>query len=48
MPRPQYGDSDGLKLLKSRFAEVRHIKPKSSRTESAEVYLVATGLGRDG
>ena len=37
-----------LKLLRARFAEVRHIKPKSSRSESAEVYLVATGLRRDG
>jgi len=36
-----------LKLLRAHFAEVRHIKPKSSRTESAEVYLVATGLRRD-
>jgi 23S rRNA (uridine2552-2'-O)-methyltransferase len=33
-----------LKLLKSRFAEVRHIKPKASRAESSEVYLVATGF----
>ena len=37
-----------LKLLKARFGEVRHIKPKASRSESAEVYLVATGLRRDG
>ncbi len=37
-----------LKLLKARFGEVRHIKPKASRSESAEVYLVATGLHRDG
>ena len=37
-----------LKLLKAHFAEVRHIKPKASRTESAEVYLVATGLKRGG
>ena len=37
-----------LKLLKAHFGEVRHIKPKASRSESAEVYLVATGLRRDG
>ena len=37
-----------LKLLKAHFGEVRHIKPKASRSESAEVYLVATGLHRDG
>ena len=28
----------------SNVAEVRHIKPKASRAESAEVYLVATGF----
>jgi 23S rRNA (uridine2552-2'-O)-methyltransferase len=33
-----------LKTLKTHFAEVRHVKPKASRTESAEVYLVATGF----
>ncbi len=33
-----------LKLLKSRFAEVRHVKPKASRADSSEVYLVATGF----
>ena len=37
-----------LKLLRAHFREVRHIKPKASRSESAEVYLVATGLRRDG
>ncbi len=36
--------AEALKLLKARFAAVRHIKPRSSRAESAEVYLVATGL----
>ncbi len=41
--------ADVLKLLKAHFAEVRHLKPKASRAESSEVYLVATGLrGRDG
>lgn len=30
--------------LKQRFAEVRHVKPKASRADSSEVYLVATGF----
>ncbi len=29
--------------LKRSFAEVKHVKPKASRQDSAEVYLVATG-----
>ncbi len=33
-----------LKLLRAHFTAVRHIKPKASRTESAEVYLTATGF----
>ncbi len=33
-----------LATLKRRFASVRHIKPPSSRKESAEIYLVATGF----
>jgi 23S rRNA (uridine2552-2'-O)-methyltransferase len=33
-----------IALLKSRFAEVRHVKPKASRADSSEVYLVATGF----
>ena len=37
-----------LKLLRAHFGAVRHIKPKASRAESAEVYLVATGLRRHG
>ena len=36
-----------MKLLRANFAQVRHIKPKASRSESAEVYLVATNLRRD-
>lgn len=31
-------------LLKQNFATVRNIKPKASRTDSSEVYLVATGF----
>lgn len=38
--------ADVLKLLKDRFAEVRHVKPKASRAESSELYLVATGFMR--
>lgn len=33
-----------LKLLKSNFKTVRHLKPKASRTDSSEVFLVATGF----
>ncbi len=32
--------------LKRHFAAVRHVKPKASRPESSELYLVATGLGQ--
>ena len=34
---------DVLARLKERFASVRHVKPKASRTDSSEVFLVATG-----
>ena len=37
-------ESDLLKLLKKDFAAVRHIKPPSSRAESAELYVLATGF----
>ena len=45
----QGGETAGvIRLLKARFTDVKHIKPKASRAESAEVYLTATGfLGRD-
>jgi 23S rRNA (uridine2552-2'-O)-methyltransferase len=33
-----------LKLLKQSFAKVRHVKPKASRAESSELYLLATGF----
>lgn len=33
-----------LTRLKSRFATVKHVKPKSSRAESAEMYVVAVGF----
>lgn len=34
---------DVLSRLKAGFDEVKHVKPKASRQESAEVYLVAMG-----
>jgi 23S rRNA (uridine2552-2'-O)-methyltransferase len=41
----QGGETAGiLKLLREHFADVRHVKPKASRAESSEVYLVATGF----
>jgi 23S rRNA (uridine2552-2'-O)-methyltransferase len=33
-----------LSAIKQTFAAVRHVKPRSSRPESAELYLVATGF----
>jgi len=30
--------------LKRHFAEVRNFKPKASRSDSSEVYIVATGF----
>jgi 23S rRNA (uridine2552-2'-O)-methyltransferase len=33
-----------LDMLKKNFAIVRHAKPPSSRKESAETYVVATGF----
>ena len=33
-----------LTLLKQNFANVRHVKPKASRAESSELYLLATGF----
>jgi 23S rRNA (uridine2552-2'-O)-methyltransferase len=38
-----------LVRLKQNFAQVRHVKPKASRAESSELYLLATGFrGRPG
>lgn len=37
-------ERDLLDLLKRRFAAVRHIKPPASRSESAELYVLATGF----
>ena len=33
-----------LAKLKADFEDVRHVKPKASRSDSSELYLVATGL----
>jgi 23S rRNA (uridine2552-2'-O)-methyltransferase len=33
-----------LDILKRDFATVRHIKPKASRAESPELYVLATGF----
>jgi 23S rRNA (uridine2552-2'-O)-methyltransferase len=33
-----------IRTLKAHFAEVKHVKPKASRTDSSEVFLVATGF----
>jgi 23S rRNA (uridine2552-2'-O)-methyltransferase len=40
------GGSEGelLKSLKTKFAAVRHVKPKASRAESAELYVLAQGF----
>lgn len=37
-------EGDLLALLKRSFAKVVHAKPKASRAESAELYVVATGF----
>ena len=40
-------EGDLLDRLKKRFTIVKHAKPKASRTESAEKYVVATGFRRE-
>lgn len=41
----QGGESSDLSArLKSAFADVRHVKPKASRVESSELYLLARGF----
>jgi 23S rRNA (uridine2552-2'-O)-methyltransferase len=37
-------DAGLLATLKRQFTSVRHVKPKASRAESVELYLVATGF----
>ena len=36
-------ENELLKLLKTHFSKVKHFKPKSSRSESAEMYVVCLG-----
>ena len=37
-------ENDLLATLKKSFAVVRHVKPKASRADSAELYVLATGF----
>lgn len=37
-------DTEILNRLKQEFSEVRHYKPESSRSDSKEIYVVATGF----
>lgn len=37
-------EKDVLTQLKKHFASVKHFKPKASRSDSAEMYVVATGF----
>ena len=37
-------EKDLLDILKTSFAVVRHVKPPASRSDSAELYVVATGF----
>ena len=43
------GGAEGelLDRLKRDFASVRHVKPKASRADSAELYVLATGFRGD-
>ena len=38
------GDNELMTALKRDFAKVRHVKPKASRADSAETYMLATGF----
>ena len=37
---------DVLQRLKLAFTDIKHVKPKASRADSSEIFLVATGLKR--
>ena len=37
-------DKELLDMLKADFEKVRHVKPKASRSDSSETYIVATGF----
>ena len=41
-------ERDLLDALKKNFATVRHVKPPASRSDSAELYVLATGFRREG
>lgn len=41
-------ERDLLDLLKRNFATVRHVKPPASRSDSAELYVLATGFRGEG
>ena len=36
--------SEIIRTLKANFEVVKYVKPKASRADSSEVYLVATGF----
>ena len=40
-------ERDLLDTLKKHFATVRHVKPPASRSDSAELYVLATGFRRE-
>ena len=40
-------ERDLLDLLKKNFSSVRHVKPPASRSDSAELYVLATGFRGD-
>jgi 23S rRNA (uridine2552-2'-O)-methyltransferase len=40
-------ESEILKVMKQDFATVRHVKPKASRDDSAELFVLATGFRRE-
>ena len=37
-------EKDLLAMMKQDFASVKHAKPKASRADSAEIYVIATGF----
>jgi 23S rRNA (uridine2552-2'-O)-methyltransferase len=41
-------ERDLLDTMKRQFATVRHVKPKASRADSAELYVLATGFRGNG
>ncbi len=37
-------EKDLMDMLRTNFKVVRHVKPKASRADSAEMYVLATGF----